>query len=225
MNHHENDGGGMPPQWQAYLERQKDAVISLSHSDSHPGISHNQAMNDISRHELRDTLSAIEERMERRIDRFADESARYADDYRRELTLRDEAFRREQELRDKAWDERFSGFLAAQGERDKTITLMMEQSKEAASRAEAAIVRAEVATSTAIASTASVKKNYWAAVAVQLLSVAAILVAAYFANQASVIGIGQLMKSESSPPPAEIRIEHINPSHVPESPPTPATAE
>ncbi|WGK60540.1 hypothetical protein QAO71_10590 [Halopseudomonas sp. SMJS2] len=173
-----------------------------------------EAMNDITREELRSTLSAIEERMEKRIDRLAEESGRHANDYRRELTLRDEAFRREQELRDSAWDGRISGFLAAQEERDRTVALLMEQSKDA-------VQRAEATTATAASTAASVKSNYWAAVAVQLLSVAAILVAAYFANQTSVIGIGQLMKSEPSPPPAEIRIEHVAPSHAPASPSPP----
>ena len=38
---------------------------------------------------------------------------------RREMDLRDKSFRAEQATRDKALDEKFSGFLAAQTERDK----------------------------------------------------------------------------------------------------------
>jgi hypothetical protein len=38
---------------------------------------------------------------------------------RRELDLRQESFRSEQAIRDQAWNERFSGFLSQQAERDK----------------------------------------------------------------------------------------------------------
>jgi hypothetical protein len=41
------------------------------------------------------------------------------DQLRREMDLRQESFRAEQTVRDKSMDERFSGFLAAQSERDK----------------------------------------------------------------------------------------------------------
>lgn len=78
-------------------------------------------MNNIPREELNSTLSSIEERMDRRIERIEKDSDRRAEEFRRELELREESFRREQSIRDKALDERFSGFLAAQAERDKRI--------------------------------------------------------------------------------------------------------
>lgn len=40
---------------------------------------------------------------------------------RRELDLRQETFRAEQSVRDAAWNERFSGFLGQQAERDKRL--------------------------------------------------------------------------------------------------------
>ncbi|WP_143498955.1 hypothetical protein [Pseudomonas sp. Irchel 3A18] len=88
------------------------------------------AMNDITREELRSTLSAIEERMDKRIDRMEHDAEKRVLDYKSELELRDEQVRREVDLRqesfrfeqaarDAALSEKFSGFLAAQAERDK----------------------------------------------------------------------------------------------------------
>jgi len=92
--------------------------------------SHTEPMNDISRDELNSTLSAIEERMDKRIDRIERSEERRSDDFRKELALRDsqlqreldirqESFRAEQIARDAALSEKFAGFLAAQAERDK----------------------------------------------------------------------------------------------------------
>jgi hypothetical protein len=87
-------------------------------------------MTDITREELSSTLSAIEERMDKRIDRIEHESEKRVLDYkselalrddqlRRELDLRQESFRAEQVSRDVALSEKFAGFLAAQAERDR----------------------------------------------------------------------------------------------------------
>lgn len=78
-------------------------------------------MTDMTRDELNNTLSAIEERMDKRIERMEKDTDRRAEEFRRELELREDASRREQAARDKAMDERFSGFLAAQAERDKRL--------------------------------------------------------------------------------------------------------
>lgn len=90
------------------------------------------AMNDITREELSSNLTAIEDRMDRRIDRMERESERRSSEYRQELALRDdqlrreldlrqESFRAEQSARDASLAEKFSGFLAAQAERDKAF--------------------------------------------------------------------------------------------------------
>lgn len=80
-----------------------------------------QAMNDITREELSQHLSAIEDRMDKRVDRMRDETDRRSDTFIRELELRDEAFRREQAIREKALDDRYASFLIAQAERDKRL--------------------------------------------------------------------------------------------------------
>lgn len=100
--------------------------------DNKPLTGDTQAMNEITREELKDTLSAIEERMDKRIDRMEKDGERRTDDYRKELALRDDQLRREMDLRqesfrieqaarDAALAERFSGFLVAQGERDRAL--------------------------------------------------------------------------------------------------------
>lgn len=150
--------------------------------------SHNGKMSEITRDELSSTLSAIEERMDKRVERMENDTDRRAEEFRREMDLRDEAVRREldlrreafqteQAIRDKAWDERFSGFLAAQTERDKRFEMLSERVVKASEGAEEAAKQA-----------ATVKSNYWAAVIVQLLAVVAILVGAYYANQANIFG-------------------------------------
>ncbi|WP_248769045.1 hypothetical protein [Pseudomonas sp. MWU12-2345] len=87
-------------------------------------------MTEITREELSRTLSAIEERMDRRVDRMERDAEKRSLDYKAELALRDEqlrreldlrqaSFRAEQSARDAALNEKFAGFLGAQAERDK----------------------------------------------------------------------------------------------------------
>ncbi|MEB2647588.1 hypothetical protein SOP86_18270 [Pseudomonas canadensis] len=94
-------------------------------------------MNDITREELRSTLSAIEERMDKRVERMERDGEKRVNDYkaelalrdeqlRRELDLRQESFRSEQAARDAALNEKFAGFLAAQAERDKALEKISE---------------------------------------------------------------------------------------------------
>ena len=98
--------------------------------DNHAKTTNTAAMNDITREELSSTLSAIEERMDKRIDRMERSEERRSDEFRKEIALRDtqlqreldirqESFRAEQVARDAALSEKFAGFLAAQAERDK----------------------------------------------------------------------------------------------------------
>lgn len=68
----------------------------------------------------------------------------------------------------------------AQIERDRRLEMLAERAARAAEGAEEAAKQA-----------ATVKANYWAAVVVQLLAVVAILVGAYYANQANVLGAMQ----------------------------------
>lgn len=68
----------------------------------------------------------------------------------------------------------------AQAERDKRFEALAERATKAAEGAEDAAKQA-----------ATVKSNYWAAVCVQLLAVAAILAGAYFANQGNTLMVAQ----------------------------------
>lgn len=86
----------------------------------------------------------------------------------------------------KTQDARFMGFE----ERDKRLELLAQQANDSAARATDAAEKA-----------AGLRASYWASVAAQVAAVAAIIVGAYFANQASVIGIGQLVASSQNQPP------------------------
>ncbi|WP_427136253.1 hypothetical protein [Pseudomonas kitaguniensis] len=75
------------------------ATIASQKSDKSPPLSDTEAMTE--NHDYRHELSLRDEQL------------------RREMDLRDKSFRAEQVTRDKALDEKFSGFLTAQTERDK----------------------------------------------------------------------------------------------------------
>lgn len=71
----------------------------------------------ISRSDLNETLSAIEERMDKRVERIEQSEAVRADAYRREA----DAYRREQEARDRLYAERFEATSKRLEDRDKVI--------------------------------------------------------------------------------------------------------
>ncbi|GLX92002.1 hypothetical protein Pfra02_45700 [Pseudomonas fragi] len=97
-------------------------------------------------------------------------------DYRHELQLRDEQLRRDMAAQRELTDERMKGL-------DDRVKAFMDNQIERDKRIEDIAVRATKAAESA----ATVKSNYWAAVGVQLLAVAAILVGAYFATQANTL--------------------------------------
>lgn len=68
---------------------------ALAADDNHQKAAHTKAMNDITREELSANLSAIEERMDKRVERMEQDSARRSDDLRREMRLRERSARRE----------------------------------------------------------------------------------------------------------------------------------
>lgn len=148
-------------------------------------------MSDISRQELRDSLVDIESRMDRRIQRMEEDATRRAEDYRRELTLRDDQARREaatqREITDdrlKRIDDSIKAFMDLQAEREKRYEDLSARAVKAAEGAEEAAKQA-----------ATVKSNYWAAVGVQLLAVAAIVVGGYFALHQSNQSVAQTVQS------------------------------
>lgn len=97
-------------------------------------------------------------------------------DYRHELQLRDEQLRRDMAAQRELTDERMRGL-------DERVKAFMDNQVERDKRIEDIAARATKAAESA----ATVKSNYWAAVGVQLLAVAAILVGAYFATQANTL--------------------------------------
>jgi hypothetical protein len=92
----------------------------------------------------------------------------------RELQLRDDQLRRDMAAQRELADEKMKGF-------DDRMKAFMDNQAERDTRIEEIATRATKAAESA----ATVKSNYWAAVGVQLLAVAAILVGAYFATQAN----------------------------------------
>lgn len=142
-----------------------------------------ESMSDVTMDQIDKKLSGIENRMDKRVERIERETDRRSAEFRREIEIRDAAFKSEQALRDKSLDERFSAFFSAQAERDRTQLERDKRYELLADRVTKAAEGAEEAAKQA----ATVKSNYWAAVAVQLLAVVAIIVGAYFANQANVI--------------------------------------
>ncbi|MGV6396951.1 hypothetical protein ACTUVN_002646 [Pseudomonas caspiana] len=118
-------------------------------------------------------------------------------DYRHELALRDEQLRRDMAAHRELADERMKGL-------DDRVKAFMENQIERDRRIEDIAVRATKAAETA----ATVKVNYWAAVGVQVIAVAAIIVGAYFATQANTLSAisttlsaYQAGKAEPAPPP------------------------
>lgn len=118
---------------------------------------------------------------------------------RQEIQMRQDALRQEQAIRDKALDERFAGFIAAQAERDKRMEDIADRATKAAESA------------------ATVKSNYWAAVGVQLLAVAAILVGGYFALHQSNQSVAQTVQSSYQMGRDDGRKEDSKPPVIPVS--------
>lgn len=111
-----------------YLAETDDIGLSLGNTEH---------MNEDSRSEFKEAISAIEERMDKRIERIERDGDRRSKEFRHEMSLRDEQIRRELDLRqesfrieqaarDAALAEKFSGFLAAQAERDKALEKVSE---------------------------------------------------------------------------------------------------
>ncbi|NWB09003.1 hypothetical protein HX862_13910 [Pseudomonas sp. D5002] len=121
---------------------------------------------------------------------------------REEFNAKLETIETKMDARVESVSAKIESFLASQAERDKAqlerdkrFELLAERVTKAAEGAEDAAKQA-----------ATVKSNYWAAVIVQLLAVVAILVGAYYANQANVLGAMQTTmsafqagKAESAP--------------------------
>lgn len=153
-----------------------------------------EPMTDSSTDDIKRLLSAIEERMDKRIERIEKETDRRGNDFRRELELRDEAFRREQAVRDAALDQRFSSFLAIQAERDKRLDDVV-----GAIRGEMTTVRTEVGR------LGSLKLNIWGAMATALtigIAIAALSIGFYQTGKSDAPPREQLSQAQQLPAPA-----------------------
>lgn len=83
------------PRFSAAANDDRAPVVTQAYDDSRALKGHAEAMTDITRDELRDTLSAIEERMDKRIERIEKNTDQRSEDLRREIGLRDEALQRD----------------------------------------------------------------------------------------------------------------------------------
>lgn len=87
-----------------------DVVVVFGEDEIDEELKDTLPMNDITRDELSNTLSAIEERMDKRVERMERSEDRRAD-----------AYRREQEARDKLYTERFEAMHKRIEDRDAVI--------------------------------------------------------------------------------------------------------
>ncbi len=120
-----------------------------------------RSMNDITREELNAKLETIETKMDARAEA---------------MSAKLDAFLAVQAERDLRFNENLRSSITLSDEWNQKFRLLTEQSVKAATDADASAKEA-----------ASLKTHFWASVAAQVLAVGAIVVGAYFANQANVL--------------------------------------
>lgn len=130
---------------------------------------------------------------------------------REEFNAKIETIETKMDARVESVSAKIEAFLMAQAERDKAQLERDKRYELLADRVTTAAEGAEEAAKQA----ATVKSNYWAAVGVQLVAVAAILVGAYFATQANTLSaisttLSAFQAGKAEPP--------MTPSAVPQSP-------
>lgn len=118
-------------------------------------------MNDITREEFNAKLETIEAKMDARAEA---------------VSSKIDAFLAVQAERDQRFNERLNSSIALSDEWNQKFRILAEQSVQAATSAESSAKEA-----------ATLKTHFWASVIAQLLAVGAIVVGAYFANQANVL--------------------------------------
>ncbi|MCF1487551.1 hypothetical protein LZ838_09270 [Pseudomonas sp. AA27] len=118
-------------------------------------------MSEITREEFNAKLETIETKMDARAEAISSKIDSF-------LTLQAE--------RDQRFNERLNSSIALSDEWNQKFRMLAEQSVQAAASADASAKEA-----------ATLKTHFWASVIAQLLAVGAIVVGAYFANQANVL--------------------------------------
>jgi len=168
-----------PPSFGANLEGSVEKVFDLSHwvgeirtiqAEHNQRDQKDRSMSTPSREEIDAKLMAIEARMDSRVASIEGKIDALLATLQGNEKLNTERWRT------------FDARAAVLDERDKRLTDIADRAVKAAEGAESAAQEAR-----------SLKLNFWASVVAQVAAVAAIIVGAYFANQASVIGIGQLI--------------------------------
>lgn len=169
---------------QAALEELKRSTPKSSASDFADGVSDTASMTDVSREELNAKLETIETKMDARVEA---------------VSSKIDAFLALQAERDQRFEERLASSIALSDEWNQKFRMLAEQSVQAAISAEASAKEA-----------ATLKTHFWASVIAQLLAVGAIVVGAYFANQANVlsavsttVSVFQAGKDQTKPPEAK----------------------
>lgn len=133
----------------------------VPHDDKPPHQSHTQDMSNISREEFNAKLEVIESRMDARAE---------------SVSAKIDAFLAVQSERDQRFNEKLNSSITLSDEWNQKFRMLAEQSVQAAASADASAREA-----------ATLKTHFWASVAAQVLAVGAIVVGAYFANQANVL--------------------------------------
>ena len=128
--------------------------------DKHGHRDHNETMSDISRDEFNAKLETIETKMDARAE---------------SVSAKLDAFLAVQAERDKRFNEKLNSSITLSDEWNQKFRMLAEQSLQAAASADDSAKEA-----------ATLKTHFWASVFAQLLAVGAIVVGAYFANQANV---------------------------------------
>lgn len=149
---------------------------------------HTGRMNEITREEFNAKLETIEAKMDARAEAVASKI---------------DAFLAVQAERDQRFNERLNSSIALSDEWNQKFRMLAEQSVQAATSAEASAKEA-----------ATLKTHFWASVIAQLLAVGAIVVGAYFANQANVfsaisttVSVFQAGKDQGKPPESQPSLE------------------
>ncbi|NWB92303.1 hypothetical protein HX777_14635 [Pseudomonas agarici] len=139
-------------------------------------------MNDITREEFNAKLETIEAKMDARAE---------------SVSAKIDAFLAVQAERDQRFNDRLNSSITLSDEWNQKFRMLAEQSVQAATAAEGSAKEA-----------ATLKTHFWASVIAQLLAVGAIVVGAYFANQANVlsavsttVSVFQAGKDQAKPPP------------------------
>jgi len=149
--------------------------------DKHGHRDDNQNMSDISREEFNAKLETLETKLDARAE---------------SVSAKLDAFLAVQAERDMRFNEKLKSSIILSDEWNQKFRLLTEQSLEAAKSADDSAREA-----------ATLKTHFWASVFAQLLAVGAILVGAYFANQANVysaisttVSVFQAGKDQANPP-------------------------